>query len=89
MPAPRATLASLEPGERAVIGAFERVDGFTQRLLQLGFLEGTEVEVVRRAPTGDPIEVVLMGYALSLRREEAGAIPVERIATGSAAAPTP
>lgn len=89
MPAARATLAMLEPGERAIIGAFETNDGFTQRLLQLGFLEGTEVEVVRRAPTGDPIEVALMGYALSLRREEAGAIPVERLAADGAAAPGP
>jgi Fe2+ transport system protein FeoA len=84
----RATLAMLEPGERAVVGVFERLDGFTQRLLQLGFLEGTEVEVVRRAPTGDPIEVSLMGYALSLRREEASVIPIARCAVDGVAAPS-
>lgn len=71
------TLASMQPGERGIITGFAQVDLFTQRLMQLGFLEGTELKVLRRAPTGDPIEVELMGYALSLRQEEARAIQIE------------
>ncbi|MGD9601357.1 MAG: ferrous iron transport protein A [Gammaproteobacteria bacterium] len=71
------TLASLRPGERGVVAGFPHVDSFAQRLMQLGFLEGTTVTVLRQAPTGDPIEVELMGYALSLRLEEARAIPLE------------
>jgi ferrous iron transport protein A len=48
-----------------------------QRILQLGLLEGTEVEVIRRAPAGDPLEVRLMGYSLSLRADEARSVVVE------------
>ncbi len=46
------------------------------RLLELGLLPGTELAVVRRAPGGDPIEIALRGYALSLRRNEAAAVLV-------------
>ncbi len=75
------TLASLQPGERGLICGFAQFDQFTQRLMQLGFVEGTEVKVLRRAPTGDPIEVELIGYALSLRREEASAIYIDHVLT--------
>ncbi len=75
------TLASLQPGERGLICGFAQFDQFTQRLMQLGFVEGTEVKVLRRAPTGDPIEVELIGYALSLRREEASAIYIDPVLT--------
>jgi ferrous iron transport protein A len=51
-----------------------------QRLLELGFTQGIEVEVSRRAAFGGPLEVRLRSYRLSLRRDEAGAIRVE---TGS------
>ncbi len=71
------TLAGLAPGEAGVISGFAQVDGFTQRLMQLGLLEGTEVKVLRRAPAGDPLEVEVMGYALSLRREEAELVLLE------------
>ncbi len=74
------TLASLQPGERGVICGFADLDQFTQRLMQLGFVEGTELKILRRAPTGDPIEVEVIGYALSLRLEEARAIYVEQLA---------
>lgn len=47
------------------------------RLLEMGVLPGTEVTLVRRAPLGDPLELRLRGYALSLRRDEADAIVVE------------
>ena len=65
------TLATLPPGASGTVSGFVRDDDFTQRLMQLGLLEGTRVTVVRLAPGGDPIEVDVMGYALSLRRREA------------------
>ena len=65
------TLGSLPPGSRGIVSGFVRDDDFTQRLMQLGLLEGVAVEVVRLAPGGDPIELDVMGYALSLRRKEA------------------
>jgi len=51
-----------------------------QRIMSLGLLEGSEVQVVRRAPAGDPIEIRVMDYALSLRRDEASTIRVELLA---------
>jgi ferrous iron transport protein A len=50
-----------------------------QRIMQLGCIENTEVVLVRRAPTGDPIEVQVSGYALSLRRDEARLVLVRDI----------
>ena len=70
------TLADLKPGEK---GRVVRIGGdglVMQRLMSMGLLEDTEVEVVRRAPAGDPIEIRVMDYALSLRRDEARAVEV-------------
>lgn len=49
-----------------------------RRLLELGLLPGTRIEVVRRAPLGDPLELRLRGYRLSIRADEARAIGVVR-----------
>ncbi len=73
------TLASMAPGQRGVIGGYTQDDAFTQRLMQLGLIEGSEVEILRCAPTGDPIEVRVMGYALSLRRSEAALIEMHEV----------
>ena len=65
--APLATIAlnQLEPGVRGNLS----LNGaqLPLRLLELGFVEGTEVEVVRRAPFGDPIELELRGYRVCVR----------------------
>ena len=71
------TLDELKPGQRATI---LRVDGegpLVQRLMALGLLEGSDVAMTRRAIGGDPVEVQVMGYALSLRREEARRVEVK------------
>lgn len=49
-----------------------------RRLLEMGFCNGAEVEVVRRAPLGDPIEFRLRGYCLSLRDEQARYVQIAR-----------
>jgi ferrous iron transport protein A len=49
-----------------------------RRLLEMGFCNGASVEVVRRAPLGDPIEFRLRGYSLSLREEQARHVTVAR-----------
>jgi len=67
------------------LGQKGRVLGFTlppeqrQRLLEMGLTVGTQFEVVRFAPMGDPIEVKVRGYHLSLRKNEAAGVLVERI----------
>ncbi len=54
-------------------------DGLAQRLYEMGFLEGEEVEVIGFAPLGDPMEIRLRDYRLSLRRTEAARITVSRL----------
>lgn len=70
------SLAELKPGQRARIVALEGVGPLVQRLYEMGLMEGTEVTLVRRAPMGDPIEVRLLGYSLSLRDADAARIKV-------------
>ena len=74
------TLDELKPGQRATIVRIDGEGPFVQRLMALGMLEGSEISLTRRAIGGDPVEVQIMGYALSLRREEARRIEV-RLAT--------
>ena len=75
-PAPT-SLADLEPGAGARVAAVEEGSPIGRRLLDLGFVPGTEVRVVRRAPLGDPVEYELRGTRLCLRRSEARRIRVE------------
>jgi Fe2+ transport system protein FeoA len=70
------TLDELKPGERATIVKIDGEGPFVQRLMALGMLEGSEIAMTRRAIGGDPVEVQIMGYALSLRREEARRVEV-------------
>ncbi len=48
----------------------------TERLLEMGLTPGTEIEIVRFAPMGDPIDIKIRGYHLSLRHQEADVIQV-------------
>lgn len=63
-------------------GTVVKVDGdrdLRRRLMEMGFCSGTRVEVVRRSPFGDPIELRLRGYCLSLRDEQAKCVSVEKL----------
>jgi len=64
-------LADLPPGSVARIAAVDPQSPIGRRLLDLGFVPGTQVRVVRRAPLGDPVEYELRGYRVCLRRSEA------------------
>jgi ferrous iron transport protein A len=75
------SLDQLQTGQRACIEALEGTDGLTQRLLEMGLLEGEEVEVVGFAPLGDPMEIRLRDYRLSLRRREAARILVNLVSS--------
>ena len=70
-------LAELKPGERARVASVGGEHDAARRLMDLGLIRGTTVEVVRRAPLGDPLEVKLRGFMLTLRRSEAEHITVE------------
>ncbi len=71
-------LGSLAPGESATIERVRCPRPVARRLLEMGLLPGTRVKVLRTAPLGDPVELELRGYALSIRRAEAMAIDVVR-----------
>ena len=75
---PSLTLDQLQPGERGRVLALQGDDPLTQRLLEMGVLEGEEVEVLGIAPMGDPLEIRLRDYRLSLRRREAARVLVTR-----------
>jgi ferrous iron transport protein A len=72
------TLSRLRPGECDVVCRVAGSGPVHQRLLELGVTPGAAIEVIRFAPLGDPIEVRVRGYHLSLRRREAEAIWVGR-----------
>jgi ferrous iron transport protein A len=71
------TLDQLRAGQRARVEALDGDDAVVQRLLEMGLLEGEEIEVVGFAPLGDPLEIRLRGYCLSLRRREAARVRVQ------------
>lgn len=71
------TLDQLRTGQRACIQALAGADAIGQRLLEMGLLEGETVEVLGFAPLGDPMEIRLRDYRLSLRRQEAARITVK------------
>ena len=71
------TLDALNPGQRARILDVEGDDAIAVRLLEMGLTEGEEIELLGRAPLGDPIEFEIRGYHLSLRSLEARRVQVE------------
>lgn len=78
-PADVTTLASLKPGQKASIIKITAQGSIRRRLLDMGATAGTLVEVERIAPLGDPIEIKVKGYHLTLRKEEARSIAVENV----------
>ena len=71
---PSVRLDRLSPGESGIIDRVDSQDGIGRRLLDLGFIPGTPVRVVRRAPLGDPVSFELRGSRICLRRGEAARI---------------
>jgi len=65
------SLQELKPGEVARVVRVSGSGSIQRRILDMGIVKGTEIEVERVAPLGDPIEVKIKGYHLSLRKEEA------------------
>ncbi len=79
MSAQNQALASLAPGATAVVAEIGVPPEQRGRLLEMGLLIGTRVQLVRYAPLGDPVEIKLRGYNLSLRKHEAERIIVRPI----------
>ncbi len=71
------TLAQLAPGDRGKVAKVAGDAEAARRLMEMGLMRGTTVEVIRMAPLGDPLEVRVRGFMLTLRRAEAEHIEVE------------
>ncbi len=69
-------LASLVPGEVGIITKVKGYGAFRKRITEMGFVPGTAVKVIKKAPLGDPMELELMGYRISLRKNEANLIEI-------------
>ncbi len=71
------TLKRAKVGERVMVAKVAGEGPLRQRILDMGLTKGAEVRVRKVAPLGDPIEVTVRGYELSLRRKEAACIIVQ------------
>lgn len=70
----------LGPGDSAeVIGFDDSAKAYTNRLLSMGLTPGAKVQVVKVAPMGDPVEIHVRGYNLSLRKDEASVVKLRRM----------
>lgn len=77
MASPSQLLSELPLGTVAVVRALRGEPSLRLRLMEMGLVPGTPVSVRRRAPLGDPLELSVRGYALSIRGAEASQIQVE------------
>lgn len=73
------TLADLRPGQAGRIRAIKVTGPLKRRLMDMGVLTGELVKVEKVAPLGDPIEITVKHYRLSLRKDEARGIEVEAL----------
>ncbi len=71
-------LSELKEGEVGIIIKVKGHGNFRKRIIEMGFVRGKEIKVIRYAPLKDPIEYQIMGYEVSLRKSEADLIEVER-----------
>ena len=75
------SLADLAIGQRAGVREVDPSGAIGARLLEMGLTPGIEVRLLGKAPLGDPLEIELRGYRLSLRRSEAQRVTVDLIPT--------
>lgn len=66
--------ATLQVGESGVVEDVEGTDATALRLLEMGLVSGTAITLIKKAPTGDPLQFRIRGFHLSLRRAEAAQI---------------
>ncbi len=77
MPRKSRNLAALPLGDSAIVSRVRGERGVVRRLLEVGLVPGTKVTLRRVAPLGDPIELKVRNFALSIRRSEALGIDIE------------
>ncbi len=68
------TLDNLKTGKSAILTDIDSSQSLRPRLMEMGLTPGTPISIVRVAPLGDPIEIKVRGYRLSLRKNDAALI---------------
>ena len=77
------TMADLKAGELAEITGYTLGNAaYRAKLLALGLTKGVQLKIINLAPLGDPFEIAVRGYHLSLRRDEVGVIMVKKLEKG-------
>lgn len=72
--------SEVKKGQKArIVGIQSGQSVYRQRLLAMGLLPGTEFVVTRIAPLGDPVEILVRGFSLSLRKNEANLLQIEQV----------
>ncbi len=71
------TLKDLNPGQQGKVASISTTGAMKRRIMDMGVTPGVVVKVIKVAPLGDPIEVNVRGYELSLRKDEAAQVQVE------------
>jgi len=70
-------LDEMERGEKGKVIEISSCGSLRSRIMDMGIVRGAEIEMVRRAPLGDPLEFLLKGYKLTLRKVEAANVLLE------------
>lgn len=70
-------LSDLKKGQNGKIVSLHGEGGLKKHLMEMGFVKGSDIEIRRVAPLGDPVEIRIKGYSISLRKEEAQNIEIE------------
>jgi Fe2+ transport system protein FeoA len=71
------TLDQLQPGDEATVLDLQGEPETCERLMEMGLVPSTPLRVLKFAPLGDPMEIVMRGYHLTLRKHEAAGVQVE------------
>ena len=77
-----ATLRDVKVGESCTVARLTGTGALKRRIMDMGLTKGTRVHVRKVAPLGDPLELTVRGYELSIRKDEAASIEVADVARG-------
>lgn len=73
-------IEEMKIGDKAIIVGYEGgLEGFRDKLLSMGLTKGIQLEIIKKAPLGDPIEIKVRGFNLSLRKKESKILNLKEI----------
>ena len=72
------TLGEAKVKSTVIVSKIEGDEAYKRRIMDMGITKGTELYIRKVAPLGDPVEITVRGYELSLRKEDAGCVLVEQ-----------